>query len=172
MSRDGVDQLFTLLESRGAENELKNLWLMAPSVRKVFRGGHIKFIKSPYLEEDDGKVTNFGEDGGVSSFPFLKSELEIVSITLTWVNLQWKVQRFGPEAISPAWLGGCDSFYKPPTTADPDNYPLPVDFLLSTHRRISINLHVYTIEDRIRRGWPPIGKGPTPESMPFGDNRC
>lgn len=44
---------------------------------------------------------------------------------------------------------------------DPDNYPLPADFLLSTHTRISTNLHIYTVEEGIRRGWPPIDKGPT-----------
>lgn len=71
-----------MLESRGTENELKNLWLMSPSVRKAFRGGHVSFNKSPHLEKDDGKVRNLGENGGVSS---LKSDLELVSITLTSV---------------------------------------------------------------------------------------
>lgn len=83
MSREDADKLFKFLESRGPENELKNLWLMSPFVRKVFHGGHIRLIKNPSLEEDDGKTGDFGEDGGVSSFPIFDRENEKVNTTLT-----------------------------------------------------------------------------------------
>lgn len=75
--------------------------------------------------------------------------------------MQWRVERIGPGEISPDWLGGSDSLYRIPTTMDPDKYPLPAHFLLSTHWRISTNLHIYLVEDVVRRGWPPIEKGPT-----------
>lgn len=62
-----MDQLFTMLEARGVENELKNLWLMTSRVSNVFRAGHVQILKSQHLERNDGKVGNLGEGDGVST---------------------------------------------------------------------------------------------------------
>ncbi|PGH19448.1 hypothetical protein AJ80_03949 [Polytolypa hystricis UAMH7299] len=64
LSEDRAEQLFSTLKLRGKEHELKNLWLMAPSVRNAYCGGHIKFAKSPYLEEEGLSVRSLGENGG------------------------------------------------------------------------------------------------------------
>lgn len=40
---------------------------MGPSIRKVFRHGHIYIVKSPYLEGTNGIASNLGDDGGVSA---------------------------------------------------------------------------------------------------------
>ncbi|KAK2760389.1 hypothetical protein FQN54_002459 [Arachnomyces sp. PD_36] len=136
ISRGGVDELFALLASRRTEKQLQNLWLMAPRPSNAFRGGHIKMTKSPHLESNDGKVRNLGESGG------------------------WGLELNGPEAISLDPLGGHESFYKPPSTTDPDSYPLPARFLLQTHAKISLNLHLFAVDKSIQKGWPPVDKEP------------
>lgn len=80
MSREDVDKLFKFLESPGPENELKNLWLMSPFVRKVFQGGHIRFLKNPALEKANAKPRNPGGHGGVSSFSSSIVRLEMLKL--------------------------------------------------------------------------------------------
>lgn len=67
LTKDGLEKLFTLLGSSSTEDQLQNLWLMGPSVRKAFRHGHIHIVKSFYLDGTNGIVSGLGDDGGVSA---------------------------------------------------------------------------------------------------------
>ncbi|OAX84433.1 hypothetical protein ACJ72_01211 [Emergomyces africanus] len=135
LTKDGVERLFTLLGSSKTEDQLRNLWLMGPSIRKAFRHGHIYLVKSPYLEGTNGIASNLGEDGG------------------------WRVELQTPGEISLELLDGHSSFYKIPSTADPKSHPLPADFLLKAHYRIFINLHMYLVELGLKKGWQPTEQG-------------
>ncbi|EEH07880.1 conserved hypothetical protein [Histoplasma capsulatum G186AR] len=135
LTKDGVERLFTLLGSSKTEDQLQNLWLMGPSIRKVFRHGHIYIVKSPYLEGTNGIASNLGDDGG------------------------WRVELQTPGAVSLELLDGHSSFYKTPSTADPESHPLPAEFLLNAHYRLFINLHMYLVELGVKKGWQPIKQG-------------
>ncbi|PGH11071.1 hypothetical protein AJ79_05113 [Helicocarpus griseus UAMH5409] len=60
LTKDGVEELFSLLKPDTTENQLQNLWLMSHEVRTLFRGGHIHIIKSPCLEGTNGLVKGLG----------------------------------------------------------------------------------------------------------------
>ncbi|PGH34293.1 hypothetical protein GX50_02876 [[Emmonsia] crescens] len=135
LTKDGLEKLFTLLGSSSTEDQLQNLWLMGPSVRKAFRHGHIHIVKSFYLDGTNGIVSGLGDDGG------------------------WRIELQTPGAASLELLDGHSSFYKTPSTTDFKSHPLPAQFLLTAHYRIFISLHMHLVEMGLKRGWQPIKQG-------------
>ncbi|EAS30355.3 uncharacterized protein CIMG_05834 [Coccidioides immitis RS] len=129
LTRERVEEIFSLLETRNQKNELKNLWLMSRPVRASFRYGQFRIKKSIYLEMPDHTFRDERHGG-------------------------WWVEAVSPRNILPESLDGHESFYKIPSTPNPDTHPLPVNVLLNAHIIITRALHFHVIEEHMRLGWP------------------
>ncbi|KAK2813407.1 hypothetical protein FQN50_000723 [Emmonsiellopsis sp. PD_5] len=136
MSPKLLEQLLTFLISRKIEDELKNLWLLSPSLRHDFQHGSLCILRQPIYGPID----------------FSAEELK--------PHDQWKLDITTPEVTQLNNLAreGHGEIIFEPTTPDSVHLPLPKASLLRIHSAVSLPLHFLVIEDQIRQGWPPVKK--------------
>ncbi|KAF7883358.1 uncharacterized protein EAF02_005278 [Botrytis sinoallii] len=135
ISTPNVDRLNALLSSQIQDNAivLRNLWLLSPSVHKAFRAGHIEVRKS--VDDSEDVVTG--------------------ALQLETYKLAYKY----PEPLKNLFFGNGFHFsgsleWFEISTTNPTDLPLPSKFLFDIHRHFSTALHLFSIEDQIRCGWP------------------
>ncbi|ESZ96856.1 serine/threonine protein kinase [Sclerotinia borealis F-4128] len=136
LSTSQVDRLRTLLSGRIRNDAifLQNLWLLSPSMHKAFRTGHIEVRKR--IDEPD-----------------------VVDTEALQVEMYYALAMKHPETPRNLFFGngvyfsGFRAWFSISTT-NPRNLPLPSDFLFDIHRRFTTALHLFSIEDKINRGWP------------------
>ncbi|KAI9644155.1 hypothetical protein NHQ30_007508 [Ciborinia camelliae] len=136
LSTSHVDRLRTLL-SGGLQNNaisLQNLWLLSPSMHNAFRAGHIEVKKIDHSDDVDEAL-----------------------------HVMYRVHGKYPEEPKGLFFGnGLPFSVSHPenfdiSTTNPQELPLPSDFLFDIHRRFTSALHLFSIEDKINRGWPKPG---------------
>ncbi|KAE8319330.1 kinase-like domain-containing protein [Aspergillus transmontanensis] len=118
-------------------NELKNIWLLSPSIHSAFRHGHIRIV--PLASA--GRWTDIAEDEQENA-----TTVEYIAV------------RMFPE--EPTDLYFCDGTLFSGTTHiftietdNPHTHCLPSPLLFYVHHMIAFSLHLFFVEDCIAAGW-------------------
>ncbi|OQD95230.1 hypothetical protein PENSOL_c021G04959 [Penicillium solitum] len=133
-----TSELQPILQTNTPQSQLKNLFLLSPSVHSAFRNGHIRIFPpnntpDQWNDETEARIKTASE-------------------------VYYFVSRLSPEPCG--WLFLSDGSRWDLTmqmfsmeSQDADQ-PLPDPFLLRTHHRIATSLHLFHVEERIAEGWP------------------
>ncbi|KAF7874042.1 hypothetical protein EAF04_002714 [Stromatinia cepivora] len=134
LSASHIDRLNTLLTGQIQDNAtfLQNLWLLTPTMHKAFRAGHVEVRKS--IDDSDDVSTE-------------ALQLEMYKLAAKY-----------PERLRNLFFGNGVRFsasleWFSISTTNPKRLPLPSKFLFDIHRRFSSALHLFSIENKINRGW-------------------
>ncbi|QQK47077.1 Protein kinase-like domain [Penicillium digitatum] len=131
-------ELQTILRTNTLESQLKNLFLLSPSIHTAFRNGHIRLFPP----------TNTPDQWNDETEAKLKTASEVY----------YFVSRLSPEPCG--WLFLSDGSRWDLTMqmfimeSQDANRPLPDPFLIRTHYRFAASLHLFHVEERIAEGWP------------------
>ncbi|KAF2490044.1 hypothetical protein BU16DRAFT_518730 [Lophium mytilinum] len=132
-----VSQMRNLLRDDSDEGGLKNLWLLSPSIHSAFRNGHVQIRPKMKVDWDD------------------EDEREIAEAT----EARYTMTTLYPEECTGLQFSNGVLFENTihmftVRTKDPVHLCLPSAFLFRVHYRFSNALHLFSIEDRIAKGWP------------------
>ncbi|KAJ5382567.1 hypothetical protein N7517_000478 [Penicillium concentricum] len=131
-------ELQTILQTDTPEYQLKNLFLLFPSVHSAFRNGHIRVFPA----------TNTPDQWNDETETRIKTASEVY----------YFVARMSPEPCG--WLFLSDGSHWNSTMqmfimeSQDTNQALPYPFLLRTHYRIAASMHLFHVEEQIAEGWP------------------
>ncbi|KAL3456712.1 kinase-like domain-containing protein [Aspergillus heterothallicus] len=139
LTRTRVDHLRVLLsdESEDQATYLRNVILLPPSIHKAFRAGHVDIsLRSARQNEPSSTCDDEYLD-----------------------SCKYEMRKQYPEEPSDLYLGDGSpvrSTYHPfnLSTSDARSLPLPSNFLINVHHRFATALHLFFIEDKVKRGWP------------------
>ncbi|KAJ5698657.1 hypothetical protein N7462_000662 [Penicillium macrosclerotiorum] len=148
LSPSGVRQLKSAIETHDdTQNALRNLWCLSPSIHDAFREGHIKV--EAQAEQEKGR-----EIGPSSENKSREKYKDEYILSLLHPDAQATLRFADGEAVPSIF------FFKLSTSASA--LSLPSSFLFEVHGRFATALHLFSIDDKIERGWPRPKKDPVP----------
>ncbi len=146
-----------MLFDESDQGVLKNLWLLSPSIHSAFRSGHLK-VQSRFKAEwdkDDECDTAGATEARVCASPNNKA----IKLLIPSPLLQYSIIKLYPEECGGLFFSDKSPFNHflhrfTLRTTDPNHLPLPSRFLFHIHYSFVTALHLFSIEDKIVRGWP------------------
>ncbi|KAL5334929.1 kinase-like domain-containing protein [Aspergillus crustosus] len=131
-------EMRSILSSREGVDELRNLWLLSPSIHSAIRNGHIRILPL----RSAGNWTDAAENQHDNA-----------------KTADYFAYRLRPEALTKLYLSDGSPFPESAqtftmSTDDPIEFLLLSNVLLRIRYRISSALHLFSVEQKIAAGWP------------------